>query len=159
MQAVTAVDDDPGSGRHRACAPARAALARTDVLAHQLEEQSMLLDEHAATDNNQLGAIRDQIHEVRAEQRVMGEHVNDMRVEVGKLSTAVAGFGTVLGEQREVKHMQVIAQVETSKVATIAEIEDKSDRRKARRAFWLKVAVILIGLVGTVLGMIIERYR
>lgn len=145
-------DADLGSARHRACGPARAALARTGELSRRL-------DAHAAEDDEQVRALRDDIGEVRGEVRAVNDHVGDLRVDVAKTLSVVDNISATLADQREIKHVRMIAEVETGKAAVIAGIEDEADRKKARRAFWLKVGVVVVGLVGAVAGMLIEHYR
>jgi len=145
-------DDDLGSGRHHGCGPARAALARTGELSRRL-------DAHVAVDNEQVTAIRNDISEVRGEVREVSGHVGNLRVDVAKTLSAVDNLNATLGEPRQVQHVKMIAEVETSKATTIAGIEDAADRRKAKRAIWLKIAVVLVGLVGGVIGMLIEHFR
>lgn len=152
-------DTDPGSGRHRACLPGRTAYAMAEQLAERL-------DDHVTTDNEQLGIlrtevadVRGEIHEVRGEVKEINNRVGDLRVSMAKMTATVDNISAALVEQKEIRHVRMVAEVETGKAAQIATIEDAADGRKARRAFWLKVGVAVVTVVSTLLGMLIEHYR
>jgi hypothetical protein len=154
MPAVQPPEDgaDLGSARHRACGAARAALSRTGDVARRLEE-------HIAEDNEQLGEIRRDVGELRSESRELSSHVGDLRVDVAKTLSAVDNLTVAVGEQREIKHVKMIAEVETGKAATIAIIEDEADQRRTRRAIWLKVGVAVLTLLSGIVGALIEHFR
>lgn len=152
-------DTDPGSGRHRACLPGRTAYAMAEQLAERL-------DDHVTTDNEQLGIlrtevadVRGEIHEVRGEVKEINNRVGDLRVSMAKMTATVDNISAALVEQKEIRHVRMVAEVETGKAAQIATIEDAVDGRKARRALWLKVGVAVVTVVSTLLGMLIEHYR
>lgn len=146
-------DDDPdlGSGRHRSCGPARTALARTEQL-------RQLIDDHVDADAEKLGEISRDVDDVRAEVRSISTHVGNLRVDVAKTLSAVDTIRAELADQNQIKHVTMIAEVETSKAHKIATIEDTTDARKTRRAFWLKVGLAAIAGIGYLLGLLIERY-
>jgi hypothetical protein len=154
MPAVQPPDDgaDLGSARHKACGPARAALSRSGDLARRLEA-------HVAEDSEQLGEIRGDLGEVRGEVRQLSGHVGDLRVDVAKTLTAVDNLTLVVGEQREIKHVKMIAEVETGTAAQIATIKDEADRRRTRRALWFKVGVAILTLLSGIAGALIEHFR
>lgn len=147
-------DTDPGlgSGRHRGCVAGRLALAKAELLARDLEK-------HVDDDDDRLGGLTRDVEQVHRKVDAMDDRVGDLRVDVAKMSTVVDGISAAVTEQNEIRHVRVIAEVETGKVEKIAAIEDESDRKKSRRAFWLKVALVTIGAVGTVLGAVIEHFR
>lgn len=149
---IPPVHEEPGSGRHRACGAGRAAIAR----AEQLKQR---LDDHIDEDDDRLGALSRDVDQVNRKVDVMNDHVGDLRVEVAKVTTMVGGISATLAAQDEIKHVRVIAEVETGKVEKIAAIEDAADRKKARRAFWLKVAVVVVGAVSGAIGILIESLR
>lgn len=141
-----------GSGRHTRCVPARQATVAVAQLAQRF-------DDHVQTNDQQLGTIREGVAEAREEIKEVNRHVGNLRVDMGKTSLIVDNIRVEMSEQQQMKHIEMIASVETGKAEKIANIEDKNDRKKAVRAFWLKVLIVVIGLLGTVAGMTIEHYR
>ena len=140
---------DPGS---RACVPGRTALARIEQLSQRLEE-------HAEEDDEKLIAVRDEIHEVRGDVREINVKLGDMRVDMAKTLATVNNMSSAMTEQQEIKRVRMISAIETNKAEKIAEIDDERDRKKAKRALWLKIGLVLLGLVSTGAGMFIEHYR
>lgn len=145
-------DTDPGGVRHRSCGPGRAALAATEQLSRRL-------DDHVTESDDQSRAIRGDIREVRGEVKLINSHVGDLRVDVAKMSASVDNIQSTLADQKEMTHVRMIAEVETGKAEKIAVIEDATDRKRARRAVWIRAAIVGIGLGGTILGMLVEHYR
>ncbi len=147
------VDDDAdlGSGRHR-CNRAASAI----ILVNQL---SARLSEHVDVSEQALSEVRASVDDVRGDLGEVNGHVNDLRVEVAKISSTVDNIDSVLTEQQQINRARAIADVDVGKAEKLAEIEDTTDRKKARRAFWLKVGMVAVGLGGTVAGMLIEHYR
>lgn len=143
-------DDEPG--KHRTCGVGRAALARTEQL-------NQLLRDHIESDDDRLGELSRDVEQVTKKVDGMSDRFGDLRVDVAKMSSVVSGISVMLAEQNEIKHVRVIAEVETGKVEKIAAIEDEADRKKARRAFWLKVAVVVVGVLGAAFGILIEHLR
>lgn len=156
MPTVPAEADSSESGRHRSRPPGYASRSEVD----QLERR---VDEHIESDNQQLGLLRDEVDEARSEIReVRGEvkdvsgHVSDLRVDVAEVSTQVKNISSMLGDQLQIKHVKMVADVDLGKATEIAKIEDNNDRRKAFRSIWVKVCLIIIGWIA---GMLIERFR
>ena len=130
------------------------------------EQLAGRLDDHVTMDNEQLdnlraevADVRGDIHEVRGEVKEINNRVGDLRVGMAKMTATVDNINGALIDQKEIRHVRVVAEVETGKAAQIATIEDAADGRKARRAFWLKVGVAIVTVVSTLLGMLIEHYR
>jgi hypothetical protein len=146
------IGDAESSGKHRVCGVGRAALARTEQLMQRL-------DDHVADDVDQLAALSRDVDAQRVEIRTVNNHVSDLRVDVAKMSSVVDNINETIAQQNEIKHVRLIAEVETGKVEKVAAIEDEVDRKKARRALLLKVAVAIVTGFGAALGMIIEHYR
>lgn len=144
-------DTDPGVTRHRSCGPGRAALTATEQLARRL-------DDHVIESDDQSRTIRGDIQDVRAEVKEINTHVGDLRVDVAEMSSRVDHIQTSIDDQRAVTHMRMIAEVEAGKAEKIAVIKDTTDRKRAHRAIWVKVAIVIIGLAGTIFGMIIGHY-
>ncbi len=134
---------------HRSCAPARQAIAAVTKLSHQMEV-------HAADDNSQLSTLRGDVEEIRGDVGSINTHVGNLRVDMARVVTAVDGITATLDAQKEITHVKMIAEVETGKAEKIAVIEDDVDRKKAKRALWLKIAVLLVGGLGYVLGLLVE---
>ncbi len=131
-----------------------------------VEQLSERLDDHVTTDNEQLGNlraevadVRGEIHEVRGEVKEINNRVGDLRVSMAKVTATVDNINAALVEQKEIRHVRMVAEVETGKAAQIATIEDAADGRKARRALWLKIGIAVVTVVSTLLGMLIEHYR
>lgn len=162
MPTIEDPDPGPGSERHR---------TRQAFLA--VERLSRQMDAHIAEDNEQLSALRgdvgevrgevkearDDVAEVRGEVKSINTHVGNLRVDMVRVATAVEGMAATLDAQKEITHVKMIAEVETGKAEKIAVIEDDVDRKKAKRAFWLKVAVVVVTLIGAVAGALIEHFR
>lgn len=149
-------EEDQGSGRHRACSVGRLAIARTEQL-------SQRLNDHIDEDDDRLAGLTRDVDQVHRKVDSVSDHVGDLRVDVAKVSTVVESIKSTLEEQAEIKHVRVVAEVnadvETRKTAQIVAMEDDADRRKARRAFLLKVCLVLVAAAGTALGVLIERFR
>jgi len=114
-------------------------------------------------DDDRLGALTRDVDHVHRKVDAVSDHVGDLRVDVAKVSTVAESIRSTLDEQAEIKHVRVVAEVnadvETRKTAQIAAIEDDADKRKSRRAILLKVVLVLVAACGTVIGMLIERFR
>ncbi len=147
-----AVEDNESSGRHRVCGVGRAAIARTEQLAQRLED-------HIEDSSDRFDGLTRDVESISQKFEMVNEHTADLRVDVAKVSTKLDSISSTLTEQNEIKHVRVIAEVETGKAATIAAIEDQNDRKKTRRALLLKVALVLVAAGGTVLGALIEHFR
>lgn len=145
-------DSDSGSGRHRACGLARVAIAKTERFAQRL-------DDHIDEDDDRLAALSRDVEQVSKKVETVSEHVGDLRVDMAKVSATLEGISSTLAEQNEIKHMRVIAEVETGKVAKIAEIEDASDRKRSQRAFWMKVLYGVVAALGAAIGALIRRFH
>ncbi len=141
---------DAGSGRQ--VGVAHHALILNERLTQRFEE-------HVATNSDQLDNIRDSIGDVRKDVRDVNSHVGNLRVDVGKMSSVVDNINETLDEQQQMRHVQMIAAVETSKAEKIAKIDNRNDRKKAVRTLMLKIAVLVVGLLGTAAGMLIEHCR
>lgn len=142
-------DTDPG---RRVCVSGHAALV-------QIEQLSRRLDDHAVVDDDRIASLREDISELKTDVKEVSNTVGDLRVDQAKMLSIVHNISTTLKEHHEVKHMRVLAEVETGKAEKIATIEDIADRKKMRRALWLKIGLAVIGAAGTALGMLIEHYR
>jgi chromosome segregation ATPase len=145
-------EDAESSGKHRTCGVGRAALARTQQLTQRL-------DEHAEEDGERLGELTRDVEQANKKIDTINERVGDLRVDVAKMSSVVHNISMTLAEQNEIKHVRVIAEVETGAAEKIAAIDLETDMKKTRRAFWLKIAIVIVGLAGTAVGVIIEHYR
>lgn len=152
VPAAEATTDAESSGKHRTCGVGRAALARTQQLTQRL-------DEHVDEDGERLGELTRDVEQVNKKIDVMSDRVGDLRVDVAKMSSIMSNINASFAEQNEIKHVRVIAEVETGKAEKIAAIDLETDLKKTRRAFWLKVAIGVIGVAGTAVGAIIEHYR
>lgn len=130
---VPSEEADLGSARHasRPCAPARAALAKVDALAARF-------DSHVEASSEQMSGISNDV-------RMLNNHVGDLRVDVARTQSTLDGISGQLAADKQVRQAQ-----------TLAEIDDGNDRRKARRAFWTKVVIVLVGLLGGGLGALFK---
>lgn len=130
---VPSEEVDLGSARHasRPCAPARAALAKVDTLAARF-------DSHVEASSEQMSGLSDDV-------RKLSSHVGDLRVDAARMQSTMDGISSQLAEDKQVRRAQ-----------TLAEIDDGNDRRKARRAFWTKVAIVLVGFFGGGIGALIK---
>ena len=148
--------DVTSSGRHRTCGVGRAAIARTAQLTQRL-------DDHIENDDDRIGFLVKDVESISQKFETVNEHVGDLRVDVAKVAVKLDGVAATLKEQSEVRHVRVIAElnaeVETGKAQKIAQIEDVVDRKKARRAILLKVALAFVAAAGAALGMLIENCR
>jgi len=149
------------SGRTgRSCLPGRVALAKVDQLVSRFEE-------HLRADNEQLTQIRDDIGDIRSEDvsglrgeiRRIDDRVSDLRVDMAKALSGLNSIRTALDGQEAIKHVTMVAQVETGTARTLAAISDESDKKKSRRQVSTTAFKVVIGLLGGALGMIIEHYR
>lgn len=114
----------------------------------KLEQLSARFEEHSATDLEQFGQLRNDISEIRDETREIGTHVSDLRVNTAKTLTRLGSLHAVIEEQQKLRHVE-----------KIAEIEDTTDRKKAKRQVQMKIVVVVIGILGTAIGMLIEHIR
>lgn len=148
------VTDDPDldTGKQRAMSLARSAIARTEQIVQRL-------DEHVQEDGDRFDGLSRDVDEVRTETRAISRHVGDLRVDMAKTLVVLRGIDEALAKSDQIKHMTLVAELETGKAAKIATIEDTKDSNKARRTVLLKVALGVVTAIGTLLGMLIERYR
>lgn len=158
--------EEPGTGRHRTCAVGRAAAVRTEQLAQRLAD-------HIESDDDRIGGVARDVDAVdrkvaAVDRKVdvldnkvdsMSNHVVDLRVSVARMTSAMDNISAEVAEQNAIKRVRVFADVETGKVEKITAIEDEADRKKARRAFWLKIAVVVVGIIGGAIGILIEHIR
>lgn len=129
--------------------------ASVGMVALKVGQLTQRFDGYVDVNEKQVDMIRNEVREVKDEVNGIGDkidgvekHVGNLRVDVAKLTTTTENLNIVVNDQQKIKT-----------VTMIAEIDDAADRRKAKRAFWLKVGVVFVGLAGTIAGMFIEHFR
>lgn len=129
--------------------------ASVGMVALKVDQLTQRFDGYVDVNDKQLDLVRGEVRDVKDEVNGLGgkidgveKHVGNLRVDVAKLTTTTENINIMVAEQQKIKT-----------VTMIAEVEDAADRKKAKRAFWVKVGVVFIGLVGTLAGMLIEHYR
>jgi hypothetical protein len=145
---VVSVSSEGADGHNNRCLPAHTAI----VMTGQLERR---FDDYVDANNKQLDSVRDDICDVRDEFREINQHVGNLRLITAKVSSVMENINATLNEQQQIKYVKLVAEVETSKVEKIAEIEDTNDRKKSSRALWLKIFIVIIGIA----SVFIEHYR
>lgn len=136
------------------------------MAAVRVEQLEQRFDDYTESNDKQMDLVRDDVREVRdkvddVQDKIDGvvNHVGNLRVDVAKLTTVTESISAAVTEQQKIKTVTMIAEVETSTAARVAQIDDTKDAKKARRALLLRIAVVIIGLLGTAAGMLIEHYR
>lgn len=145
-------DPDLDSGKYRTASLARSAIART-------EQITQILDEHFEENNERFEACSRDIEEVREEIKIINKHVGDLRVDMAKTLIAVRNISEIVKKDNQIRHVAMIAEVEADKAQKIAAIDDAKEAKKARRTVLLKASLIVVAALGSLLGMLIERYR
>jgi hypothetical protein len=150
-------DGDADAPRGRSTAGV--AVIKVDQLSRRFDDYVDSNDKQLEIVREDIGDVREEVGYVREDVKGVVTHVGNLRVDVARLTTVTETINTTLSEQNNIKHVRMIAEVETGAAEKVARIEDTADHKKAMRAFWLKVAIVLVGLLGTVGGMLIEHYR
>lgn len=145
IPAVTAADreaESDGVPTHRQ------STGMVAIRVDQLSQRLDATDKQAAQTHAEMRDIKEEVGGLGEKIDGVEKHVGTLRVDVAKLTTTTEHINIALSDQRK---------IET--VTMIAEIDDAADRRKARRAFWLRVGGVVLTLLGALGGMLIEHYR